>query len=91
MTIFELILPLITKLLGKWLDDYITQGDDGKKAKSKYLEYIKSIEPSLNLAVKINMSTDAQAKKLKEQWMKLNIVKKELEKKDENTKYTIIP
>lgn len=72
MAIFELLLPLITKLLGKWLNDYINQGELEKLAKQKYLNYIKDIEPSLNMAVEIHDSATVQFDELKEQWKEEN-------------------
>ena len=81
MKLIELILPLITKLLGKWLNDYINQGELEKLAKQKYLGYIKDLEPHLNMAVEIHDSATVQYNELQEQWRKEN----------ENTTHIIIP
>lgn len=82
MKIFELLLPLVTKLMGKWLNDYINQGELEKLAKQKYLNYIKDIEPSLNMAVEIHDSATVQYDELKEQWKEEN---------EKTTTHIIIP
>lgn len=82
--IFELFLPLVTKLMGKWLDEYTNQSDLEKLAKQKYLNYIKDIEPSLSMAVEVYDSANRQYDELKEQW-------KEEDENKKPTTHIIIP
>ena len=67
LTVITMVLPLVLKIIGIFVNKKIEQGKLSKEARKAYLDFLSHIEPALTDSARLRKSSQSQMDRLKEQ------------------------